>query len=153
MCIASSDSWTHQCRAGDISIQNGENLQSLIDACMIDELGNWCGSAPDDIDLTQEPSQLTLQIVSTTQSQQVPTFLVHQSEDRKHVYGGKWKPEPGLLCMPDLAIIGPPGPVLLTLSGGSSPEGQPLKPHTLSLELTLGEPTRAIYSGWPSGVS
>lgn len=118
---------------------------------MVDRLGNWCEGLPKDINVTLQPPQLTLQTLSTSDNKHTARFAVSQSEDNEHVYGGRWELRDNILRMPDLAIVGPPGTVCLTLSGGSTEEGQPLKLHALSLELQLGKPTKAGIYNWPSG--
>ena len=54
--------------------------------------------------------------------------------------------------MRDLAIVGPPGSIQLTLTGGHTQDGQRLKAGMLTLQLQPGKMTRVHFSGWPSGV-
>ena len=69
------------------------------------------------------------------------------------MYGGRWIVKNGCLYMPDFAILGAPGTVQLTLSGGVTAEGQPIMPHVQQLELSLGQISGIRVSGWPAGVS
>ena len=52
-------------------------------------------------------------------------------------------------------MVGMPGPVALTLSGGVSSEGIPIQPATLYAQLTVGEmaKNKLGVAHWPSGTT
>ena len=135
------------CRSGN-QVENGINFGDSLVAFTQDRLGNWCEGLPHDIDLTHAPPQLTLH----THAQQNARFVQSESEPNKHVYGGRWQVADGLLRVTDAAILAPPGTVRLTLSGGTTDDGAPVKPYVLDLKLQPGQPTSiGSLQGWPIG--
>lgn len=55
--------------------------------------------------------------------------------------------------MPDFAIVGRPGPVTLTVSGGTGFPGQSLHSGSFQAQLLLGDlaTDRLGIANWPSG--
>ena len=55
--------------------------------------------------------------------------------------------------MTEVGIVGPPGPVALTLSGGLNSEGMPIQSATLTAHLTAGEMAtdKLGVTHWPPG--
>lgn len=144
--LSSSGSLIHCSQA---AVKNGEDISGRIEACMVDKLNNAC-MPPSNI-LTFPP-QLTVLAHSARPgtSSAAAGFLSSNTHDRRQTYSGKWEQMPhGALRASDLMLVGPPGPVHLSISGGSS--GDALKQGVLLLDLRLGPIARWQINGWPSG--
>lgn len=116
---------------------------------MVDKLNNAC-TPPSNI--LASPPQLTILAQSAHPGalSAAAGFLSSNMRDRCQTYSGKWEQMPdGALRASDLVLVGPLGPVHLTISGG--PSGNALKQGVLPLELRLGPIARWQISGWPSG--
>ena len=55
--------------------------------------------------------------------------------------------------MAEVGIVGMPGPLALTLSGGFNSQGNPIQPATLYAQITVGEmaKNKLRVDHWPSG--
>ena len=134
------------------SVQVGSNIGDQVAVFAKDRHANWCTGLPSGIDLTDSLPQLTVETPNKSSSQQTVRFAVSKSQDQQHVYGGRWIVKDDCLYMPDLAILGAPGTIQLTLSGGITVQGQPIIPHVQQLELSLGQIERISASGWLAGL-
>lgn len=137
-------------------IINNQNLESCVTAYLADKHNNRCSMLPADLD-PQSSLVLSVKAELAESSSPPPQFAVNSvaqpgSLQRSDTYEGQWTSAEGELRMPDLAIVGPPGSIQLTLTGGHTRDGQRLKAGMLTLQLQPGKMTRVRFSGWPSGV-
>ena len=103
-------------------------------------------------DILTSPPQLTIlaQSAHPEAASAAAGFLSIDRRSKSQRYSGRWEQMPhGALRMSDLVLVGPPGPVHLTISGGSV--GEALKQGVLPLDLLLGPIARWQINGWPTG--
>ncbi len=135
-----------RCSAGGkreavLEVKNGQNLSRLRQAYLADKRDNALGNLPHGIDLNRSPPELQVAPAQLEgPHQRVPAFWLN-GQAGNSIYQGHWifGAASKLLSMPDFAIVGPPGPVTLTVSGGAGFQGQPLQSGSFQAQLLLGD--------------
>lgn len=125
---------------------NSENLAMRVVGHLVDEYHNQCETLPASIDLHSNPPQLAVQHGQAAHPSARTNFKAADAHGR---YNGRWTFLNGVLSMPDLALLGTPGQVQMTLSGGTRVTGGCITAHTLSLQLHPGSIAELRVSGWP----
>ncbi len=148
------------CSAGEkreavLEVKNGQNLSKLRQAYLADKRDNALGSLPDDLDLDKSPLELQVAPAQLEgPNQRLPAFWLN-GQTGNSIYQGRWifAAASKSLSMPDFAIVGPPGPVTLTVSGGTGLQGQPLQSGSFQAQLLVGDlaTDRLGIANWPSG--
>ena len=139
-----------------LEIKNGQDFSQLLLAYSRDKRDNALNMLPDGVDLVQTPPQLQVSPGQLTgPSQHTPAFRFN-GDRSSNIFQGQWSFDAStcLLSMQELALVGPPGPVSLTLSGGTSCQGHPLQTGTIQVHLIEGEMVRDRLgvTHWPSGM-
>ena len=160
MCCESIINSLTCCSAGSkheavLEVKNGQNLSRLRQVYLADKRDNAVGNLPDGIDLDKSPPKLQVAPAQLEgPNQRVPAFWL-SGQAGNSIYQGRWifAAANKLLSMPDFAIVGPPGPVTLTVSGGTGFQGQPLQSGSFQAQLLLGDlaTDRLGIANWPSG--
>lgn len=134
------------CSQDQGDVVNSEDLETRVVAHLVDQHHNQCGMLPAGIDLLSSPPQLTVQHGQLEGPSVWTKFKVADADGR---YAGRWVFQNGVLSMPDLALLGSPGTVRLTLSGGTRDSGRCVTDNTLSLQLHPGSVAQICVDGWP----
>lgn len=148
------------CRAGNqpqspLQLKNGADISKLLPPCYLrDKKDNPHNTLPHGLDLSTSPQMQVLSDQSQESTHQPPCFMRAAVAEANAVTGiWSFQPSTGLLAMTEIGIVGPPGPVALTLSGGVNSEGTPIQSATLYAQLTAGEMAKDKLgvTNWPSG--
>lgn len=145
------------------SITNGTDFSEKVVACVVDKLHN-VSSLPSNLEQNLPSLTVSYQPVSGREAQ---SGLQFQGSPHGTAYNGQCLqlqstapasiglamlgPPDRMLMFPDMALLGPPGPIQLTLS--SSTTRQLFSPSTLPLELQAGSLTAWRLNKQPSGTS
>ena len=139
-----------------MEVKNGQNLSRMRQVYLADKRDNALSNLPDGIHLDKSPPELQVAPAQLEgPNQRVPAFWL-SGQAGNSIYQGRWIFAAGskLLSMPDFAIVGPPGPETLTVSGGTGLQGQPLQSGSDQAQLLLGDlaTDRLGIANWPSGI-
>lgn len=135
------------CSRDQGGVKNSEDLGPRVVAQMVDQYHNQCDMLPASVHLINNPPYMTVQHEQPGGSSSGVRFKKADAEGR---YAAEWVFQGGVLSMPDLALLGPPGTVQLTLSGGTCDDGRHVKANMLSLQLHPGNIWQCNVKGWPS---
>lgn len=136
-------------------LKNGADISKLLPACYLrDKKDNPHNTLPHGLDLHTLPQLQILPGESQEPTLRPPCFMRAAAAEGNAVTGiWSFQPSTGLLAMTEVGIVGAPGPVALTLSGGVNSEGTPIQSATLYAQLTAGEMAKDKLgvTNWPSG--
>ena len=129
----------------------------LLPPCYLrDRRDNPHDTLPRGFDLNTSPQLQVLPGQSEEPPRCAPCFM-RDGVALGNAITGNWSFQPStcLLSMTEIGIMGPPGPVAFTLTGGLNSEGIPIQPATLHAQLTVGEMAKDKLgvTRWPSGNS
>ena len=138
-----------------IQLKNGEDISRLLPAAYLrDRRDNRHDALPDGFDLDVVP-QLQVSPAEMPESNQRAPVFSRGGQTLLNTISGIWSfnASTRLLSISEVAIVGAPGPVSLTLSGGTSPAGVPLQAATLHAHLALGKVStdKLGVDHWPTG--
>ena len=124
-----------------LQLKNGEDISKLLPPCYLrDRRDNPHDALPHAFDLTTSPQLQVLPRDSQEPTQGAPCFTGAGIAKENNVTGiWSFQASTRLLSMAEVGIVGMPGPVALTLSGGVNSEGTPIQPATMYAQLTVGE--------------
>ena len=139
-----------------LQLKNGQDISKLLpQAYLRDRKDNRHHTLPEGFDLSMVP-QLQLSPGQIPESNQSAPCFARSREPLLSIISGVWSfgASTGLLSLSEVAIVGTPGPVTLTLSGGANSAGTPLQSATLHAQLMAGPlaKDKLGVSHWPPGV-
>lgn len=138
----------------EATVQNGENLSNYVVASLKDELNNRCKLPPG---LLLCAPSLTVRSAAEHEAASHETsplgFWNPDTDVSTPAYEGDWQQHNGsdTLHMPMIALVGPPGPVHLTICGAPGSTVSQLSQSVLPLTLTKGAIEQWRHQGLPEG--
>ena len=143
-------------RRHELVVKNGQPLKELLAVWPTDKRHHPCISLPDGVQLSSHPPQLKVMRLQSEGSLSGSAQFLTDGQPASSTYRGNWSLSAAssaspALCLDSAAIVGPPGKVLLTISGGISGD-ELVQSGQMTVELTAGDLAGLAPGNWPSGI-
>lgn len=121
-------------------------LSELVTIWPVDQRNHPCEGLPEGVQLPDAPPQLEVMRMQLDGPQLGSANFIATDATASNHYTGAWSVGGEKSIRPDAAkIVGPPGRILLQISGGSS-----VMSGTLKVELVAGDLASLDVDNWPS---